>query len=215
MARTGRTRTTGSGARPKQYKRQAVTYEFKMRVIQFLEKEPMSAAVAHFFPGLSPDKQKLKKRLCYSWKEAREMIEAKCASGQRKHSRHRCLGAGSTLSAQTEEQLVHWVNELRADGVPVTALMLKLQAQELYWGSGGAFGAFTASWAWRKHFLRRHRLSIRRRTREGQTTPEDAAQTAQAFGDAVRKKMDELQITKVYNADQTGAWWFISVWLRQ
>lgn len=63
MARTGRTRTTGIGARPRHYKRQAVSYDFKLHVIQYLDNEPMRAAIAHFFPGLPPGKVKDKRRL--------------------------------------------------------------------------------------------------------------------------------------------------------
>jgi hypothetical protein len=181
MTRTGRARLAGEGAWPRQYKRQAVSYEFKLRVVQYLDHEPMKAAIARFSPDLPPSKVKDKRRLCYSWKEARGMIEAKCAGGARQHCRDRSRGIGTTLTLTAEEQLVRWVNDLRADGVPVTALMLKLQSQELVLAQGTR-GFFAASWTWRKHFLRRHKLSIRRRTREGQTTPADAEQAAVAFG---------------------------------
>ncbi|KAE9355077.1 hypothetical protein PR003_g3034 [Phytophthora rubi] len=82
--------------------------------------------------------------------------------------------------------------------------MLKLQAQEMYQGSGGRPGAFKASWSWRKAFLRRHRLSIRRRTREGQTTPADSDIQSDEFNKKVHQRMQELGVSVVYNADQTG-----------
>ncbi|KAE8978289.1 hypothetical protein PR003_g25263 [Phytophthora rubi] len=105
------------------------------------------------------------------------------------------------MSKLEEEQLVRWVNELRADGVPVTSLMLKLQ--EIYQARPRP-RVFRASWSWQKLFLRRHRLPIRRKTREGQTTPEDALLKAAEFSEKVRNKMKELGIAVVYNADQTG-----------
>ncbi|KAF4140374.1 Tc5 transposase DNA-binding domain [Phytophthora infestans] len=83
-------------------------------------------------------------------------------------------------------------------------MMFKLQAQELYRTRGSRSGPFKASWSWRKHFLRRHKLSIRRRTREGQCTPADAEQKVEEFSNQVRLKMDELGVSVVYNADQTG-----------
>ncbi|KAE8881029.1 hypothetical protein PF006_g21796 [Phytophthora fragariae] len=161
----------------------------------------MAATVAKFFPD---GKVSSKRRQVYAWKKLRAVIERKCAQGARFHRRGRSYGIGSTLSIQAEEQLVRWINELRADGVPVTGLMLKLQAQEMYQGSGGRPGAFKASWSWRKAFLRRHRLSIRRRTREGQTTPADGDIKADEFSKKVHQRMQELGVSVVYNADQTG-----------
>ncbi|KAG3052366.1 hypothetical protein PI125_g26166 [Phytophthora idaei] len=83
-------------------------------------------------------------------------------------------------------------------------MMLKQQAQELYRTSGPCAGLFKDSWSWRKHFLRRHKLSIRRRTREGQSAPADAEQMTEEFSKQVRLKMQELGVSVVYNADQTG-----------
>ncbi|KAG3109768.1 hypothetical protein PI124_g8715 [Phytophthora idaei] len=51
----------------------------------------------------------------------------------------------ATLSVEVEEQFLRWMNELRADGVPVTSVMLKLQDQELYRTSGPCVGFFKAS----------------------------------------------------------------------
>ncbi|KAG6619867.1 NPP1 protein [Phytophthora cinnamomi] len=164
----------------------------------------MEDAVSHFHPEMSPSKRPNKKRQYYAWKAVRATIEAKCLSGFRLHCRDRSRGMGATLPPTAEEQLVEWINSLRADGVPVTALMLKLQALEVFRGCQLTHGAFAATWSWRKHFLRRHKLSIRRLTRAGQTTPDDAAAKAAEFSVIVRDKMKELKISKVYNADQTG-----------
>ncbi|KAG6954609.1 hypothetical protein JG688_00012265, partial [Phytophthora aleatoria] len=65
-------------------------------------------------------------------------------------------------------------------------------------------GLFKASWSWRKPFLRRHKLSIRRRTREGQSTPANAEQKTETLTKQVRLEMQELGLSVVYNADQTG-----------
>ncbi|KAE8980839.1 hypothetical protein PR001_g24179 [Phytophthora rubi] len=55
----------------------------------------------------------------------------------------------------------------------------------------------------KRHFLRRHKLTIRRRTNADQTAPVDAAAKAAEFSAIVRDKIKELKISKVYNADQT------------
>jgi hypothetical protein len=204
MANAGRKRTTGKGARPKLYKRTAVSYQHKLDVLVFLDTATMEETVTHFHPEMSRSERPNRKRQYYAWKAVRATIKAKCSSGSRLHCRDRSRGMGATLPPAAEEQLVEWINSLRADGVPVTALMLKLQALEVYRGYQLPHGAFTATWSWRKHFLRRHKLSIRRRTRAGQTTPDDAAAKASEFSVTVRDKMKELKISKVYNADQTG-----------
>jgi hypothetical protein len=198
MARTGRTclRDNG-GSKPKQYKRVAVTYEFKLRVLKHLETSTMVSTVSKFFPD---GKYHSKRRQGYAWRKSRAVIERNCAQGKRFHRRARSFGASSTMSELEEEQLVCWLNDLRADGVPVTSLMLKLQDQEIY----QARPRPRVLWSWRKLFLRRHRRSNRRRTREGQTTPEDALQKMVEFSEKVRNKMKDLGIAVVYNADQTG-----------
>ncbi|KAJ8538896.1 hypothetical protein ON010_g12976 [Phytophthora cinnamomi] len=71
---------------------------------------------------------------------AREFIKETCASGLGGHHRHRAGGMSATLPAAAEEQRVRWVNDLRADGVPVTGLMLKLQARNLYATTAPSWG---------------------------------------------------------------------------
>ncbi|KAE9001474.1 hypothetical protein PF005_g14748 [Phytophthora fragariae] len=165
----------------------------------------MEETVSHFHPEMNRGDRPNKKRQYYAWKAARATIEAKCSSDSRLHCRDRNRSTGTTLPPATEERLVEWINSLRADGVPVTVLMLKLQALEVYRGYQLPHGAFSATWSWRRHFLRRHNLTIRRRTRAGQTTPADAATKAAEFSVIVRDKTKELKISKLYNAGQTGA----------
>ncbi|EGZ06133.1 hypothetical protein PHYSODRAFT_416070, partial [Phytophthora sojae] len=42
----------------------------------------------------------------------------------------RTSGTGMALPAEAEQKLVVWMNELRGEGVPLSALMLHLQALE-------------------------------------------------------------------------------------
>ena len=93
---------------------------------------------------------------------------------------------------------------MRGDGAPVTAAMLRAKAQDLYGATDLPPDCFSASWTWVHSFLKRHKLSIRRRTRQGQTTPQDAARVSAEFAKEVRQKMEDLQVTIVFNADQTG-----------
>ncbi|KAE9127153.1 hypothetical protein PF010_g5018 [Phytophthora fragariae] len=88
----------------------------------------MVSTVPMFFPS---GKYHSKRRQVYASRKARAVIEHHCAQGKRFHRRSRSFGASSTMSKLEEEQLVCWVKEIRADEVPGTSQMLKLQAQEI------------------------------------------------------------------------------------
>jgi hypothetical protein len=81
--------------------------------------------------------------------------------------------------------------------------MLKINARDTADDCGLSDGQFTAS-SWMQLFMRRHRLSLRTKTRQGQTTPKDAAEAAQDFRAEVLRTIVEHNCVQVFNADQTG-----------
>ncbi|KAG6950589.1 hypothetical protein JG688_00014096, partial [Phytophthora aleatoria] len=80
----------------------------------------------------------------------------------------RRLGDATVLPRDAEAYFVLWVNSLRKDGAPVSRLMLQLQSKEVAAESNRA-DKFAVSPTGIKLFLRKHRLSLRARTRQGQT----------------------------------------------
>jgi hypothetical protein len=114
----------------------------------------------------------------------------------------RPIGSGKKLSDDTELKIVRWVNRLRGEGVPISTIMLAIRARKVAVEAGKT--NFKASSDWLRRFLRQHRLAMRSRTRQGQIKPEDAERLAAEFGEKVRRKMEDLGVTVVYNADQTG-----------
>lgn len=114
----------------------------------------------------------------------------------------RALGTAPTLTAEVECKIVCWINLLRAEGVSVSRAMLRVRAVEIAREHGAL--AFHGSWSWQQRLLQRHRLAIRARARAGQITLDDADERAAELGDQVVRMMAELQIDRVYNADQTG-----------
>ncbi|OWY97557.1 CENPB protein Homeodomainlike [Phytophthora megakarya] len=82
--------------------------------------------------------------------------------------------------------------------------MLQIKALEAADDEGLPRGIFKAYHSWRWRFMKRHKLSIRARTRQGQTTPEDAAAAKAKFSVEVREMIIEHGITNVFNADQTA-----------
>jgi hypothetical protein len=97
MANAGRKRTTGKGARPKLYKRTAVSYQHKLDVLVFLDTATMEETVTHFHPEMSRSERPNRKRQYYAWKAVRATIKAKCSSGSRLHCRDRSRGMGANM----------------------------------------------------------------------------------------------------------------------
>jgi hypothetical protein len=64
------------------------------------------------------------------------------------------------------------VNELRGDGVPISARMLKLKALEVAENAGIPRGLFKASNPWKGSYIKRHHLSFRAKNRAGQVSPD-------------------------------------------
>lgn len=58
--------------------------------------------------------------------------------------------------------------------------------------------------------MARHRLSMRARTRQGQITPSELDTIAASFAQAVKERMLQLGVSRVYNANETGS--FMSIY---
>ncbi|KAJ0393495.1 hypothetical protein ATCC90586_008744 [Pythium insidiosum] len=116
--------------------------------------------------------------------------------------RDRRRGTATSLSAEDEERIVLWINALRKDGIPVSSQMLRLKASEIALEVGLA--GFEGTWSWRRGFMKRHKMSIRMRTRQGQVTGEEANVALASFTNRVRQRMHDEGVVKLYNADQTG-----------
>ncbi|KAE9048641.1 hypothetical protein PR003_g6122 [Phytophthora rubi] len=93
---------------------------------------------------------------------------------------------------------------LRKDWVPISTKMLQTKAVAVAEEQGVTEGLFTALPSWVKSFMRRHRLSIRARTRHGQTTPAEATVTYEAFAREVNYLVAKHGVADVFNCDQTG-----------
>ncbi|KAE9038525.1 hypothetical protein PR003_g7147 [Phytophthora rubi] len=176
MPRTGRKRTTGNGSNTKTYKRVAVPYPLKLRVRRFLDGHSMEKTIERFYPGLVRAHVRSKKRLRYSWKASR-LIEAMYAAGLGRHRRHGSHGMGAILPTVAEEQLVsHWTPSWGFHSVVVMEEAFPTTPQT---GNPSQNAGGTDNPAGRKREL-------------------------VEFSRQVQAKMEELNITQVDNADQTG-----------
>ncbi|POM57643.1 LOW QUALITY PROTEIN: hypothetical protein PHPALM_37814 [Phytophthora palmivora] len=140
----------------------------------------IGAVLQAFYSELNEHAREKRRKLIYQWRKKRSDIELACQSARwRAKKKARQSGTGTVLPPEAEHELVVRINELRGEGVPISAVMLHLQALEV----GAAYNKpdFRASWSWMKRFKICNKLSMRVRTRQGQTSPDDLDRIAANF----------------------------------
>ncbi|GMF18542.1 unnamed protein product [Phytophthora lilii] len=163
------------------YQRTAVDYRHKMDVLNYQDDgHTLDKTIAHFYRKLNSCDTRVKKKQINKWAKQTATIRTACESGRGRHLNMRTLGSATVLSKDAEMSSLFWLNSLRKDGAPVSRLMLQLQAKEVA-DEIGLGSKYAASPTWIKLILRRHQLSLRARTRQGQTTPQDAQDVAASF----------------------------------
>lgn len=152
----------GGGRKERKNLRSSTTFETRLTVIKhFKECGDMAATVEHFYPHLSVQAKRSKKRVIYSWIKDRDKIEKACESvSTAKAHRLRKPGVGLTLGEDAEKCIVVWLRSMQKLGVPVTGTMLSEHALEVAKELGIDIGLFSASVTWRKSFLQRHKLAV-------------------------------------------------------
>ncbi|KAF0729902.1 hypothetical protein Ae201684_012541 [Aphanomyces euteiches] len=139
------------------------------------------------------------------WETQRARIEAAVADPATANKRtDRAKGIATTLSIEDEENIAIWVAQLRADGVPISNLMLKCKALEIARDVGLSPNDFKASPTWIRGFSKRWALSMRAKTRSGQANYEDGERALAELTSRLGKVIEEHGIEDIYNADQTG-----------
>ncbi|POM68454.1 LOW QUALITY PROTEIN: hypothetical protein PHPALM_15386 [Phytophthora palmivora] len=197
----GRVNIKGVHRKPKQFLRNSVSNDKKVRIIEYFRSHGMSATVAKFYPTISKEHCKTKKRQIYKWIEKESVIGDAIEKGGGSLHKNRNSGLSTVLTVDDEDQLAHWVRDMRREGVPVSPFMLECRAKEVAEDAGVPTDSFAASSSWRKRFLDKYCLALRRKTRIGQNTPADSDQIAREFRS---KKIEEEGIVEIYNADETA-----------
>jgi hypothetical protein len=104
---------------------------------------------------------------------------------------------------ELEEELLQWITDCRLQGYGVSTAKLGFKGLHLAKKTNNA--NFRASLAWSYAFLKRHNLSIRRRTHIAQKLPsdyEDQLTKFQSYIIGLRKKTN-YDLSQIGNADQT------------
>nr|CCA27794.1 conserved hypothetical protein [Albugo laibachii Nc14] len=129
----------------------------------------MQQTLAEFYGYLTPAKSDTKRKLIYTWAKQHTHIEDMCnvtTGASQKLTREK--GTATVISRGGVEAIKLWVNTFRREGIHISALMLQLKAQSVAEDEGVLSDVFTGAWSWRSLLLKRHGLSFRTRTRQGQ-----------------------------------------------
>jgi len=158
--KSGRRPGPASGGRKqKQLMRFNPTNEKRSIVLQFYinSGRNMKSVRAKYYSDLSPEKWDNQRKRIYEWYKSKDKILA--VKGPRlEQSRIRNYGNGTSLSKESERDLVFWIVELRSDGIPVPGHVIQKKALEIAAEKKISTQLFAASNSWLKGFLRRHRL---------------------------------------------------------
>ncbi|TYZ67783.1 hypothetical protein PybrP1_009963 [[Pythium] brassicae (nom. inval.)] len=161
--------------------------------------------MTRFFRSHHDTPQNSKRKMINKYVADRSSIKAAALNAPTAtHHRAQPSGIRCTLSAAMEAKLVKWVNDLRRDGVPVSAEMLRLEACETAQEGGIGIEQFGASWQWRRRFMKQHAFSVRAKTHQGQEAPRDVIERARKFTKEVARVVEVDGVTSILNADQTA-----------
>ncbi|MCU7901008.1 MAG: hypothetical protein KZQ66_02470, partial [Candidatus Thiodiazotropha sp. (ex Lucinoma aequizonata)] len=167
--------------------RNAYTAREKLAVIKYAEAHGNRAAGREFSVGESSvrDWRRMKDRLA-------KLPKTKQAErGSKAHF------------PEVEVQLLEWITDRRRQGIAVATIEIRLQAKMI--ANRLQQTAFKVSVNWVYAFLKRHSLSIRRRTHIAQKLPEDYDDKLLEFQRFIinERKMYNYDLSQIGNADQT------------
>ncbi|RHX98761.1 hypothetical protein DYB25_003571 [Aphanomyces astaci] len=188
----------GRKAHVVKFKYKTVDYQHKLDVIHQVADVGMSAFLDSYCVNAAATLRETTRKKVYAWMKQKDLIESMAAAprtAQQKCFRER--GTGTTLLVHEEEQLARWVHGMRKDGIPVTYNMLQIMALETAIDVGLSEDEFKGGWHWIQGFKRRHGLTFRAKTRIGQDSNQDGADTLSAFSERVL-------LTAIASSDSTG-----------
>lgn len=166
------------------------TAGFKLKAVQYAQEHGNRAASRHFDVGETSIRY---------WRAQEEKLKTT------NKSRRAFRGAKTGKYPQVEEQLVQYVRNLRQDGCAVSLDILQTEARRIARAQGIEAKDFKASSGWTTRFMRRHGLTLRRRTTLCQRLPsayEDKVVDFHSFIIRLRRQKNFI-LSQIGNADQT------------
>ncbi|KAH9147800.1 hypothetical protein AeRB84_008656 [Aphanomyces euteiches] len=194
----------GRHGQPK-YKREFYSCKKKLFIINWAREHSMRQAMKRFFKGVTGVQRKTIWKRVRRWEKQREHIESAANNPSTASNRTwRLVGIATTLTANAEENIARWVSQLRAEGVPVSNLMLRCKALEIARDENLNENQFKASTTWIKSFTKRWGFAMRARTRSGQSNFDEGLAVLETFSSHIRSIVAKFDIDEIYNADQTS-----------
>ena len=119
--------------------------------------------------------------------------------------RRDCGGGRKAAVPHTEEQLVLWIDYLRANNLRITCSDIQQKAAEL--GESECEG-FKVSRGWLEKFFKRNGLSLCRRTTVSQQLPQNLIPKITSFIVKIRRLRHEMKypLSSIGNMDETPLW---------
>ncbi|KAH9137407.1 hypothetical protein AeRB84_017864 [Aphanomyces euteiches] len=147
---TGRPSIKGNRRKhPPTHQRTFFSYKKRLHIINWRRQHSMESAINTFFMGVEGKAKKTAWKRILRWETQRARIEAAVSDPATANKRtDRAKGIATTLSFEDEENIAIWVAQLRADGVPISNLMLKCKALEIARDVGLSLNDFKASPTW-------------------------------------------------------------------
>jgi len=171
-------------------KRQAYESAFKLKVIEFAEKNNC-AAEREF--GVS-------EKLVRDWRKAKDRLSSAPKTEKRRVIR---LSPYDDLETDLEK----WILELRQSGYAVTRNSIRLKAKQLSADPKYEIkaGVFKASAGWCTRFMNRRGLSLRQRTHIAQKLPADIDDKLTSFQKFVirERELYDFELGQMGNMDET------------
>ncbi|KAG9400763.1 hypothetical protein AC1031_010202 [Aphanomyces cochlioides] len=192
------------------YERTPYSNQFKWDVLSIYEQEGLgknglTCAINKHFKEIRDDCIVSKKKLIQRWfSKKAELAKRLQTASNRQVKRQRKLGTGKTLSDEQEEEIYRFVLDARKEGVPVSNFLLEQAAIEVAQAAGYTASEIHAGAKCRYGFLRRKGLSVRAKTRSGQSTNEQGEEVLVSWAQRVKARILENNVELVLNADQTA-----------
>ena len=168
--------------------RQSYTAKEKLKVIAYAEAHGNRAAGREF----TVDESNVR-----AWRKQKDRLQ--------KLPKTKMADRGSSAHFPAiEKELLPWVNDRRQQGLSISTTELRLKALNIAKNTENA-QQFKASIDWCYGFMKRHDLSIRRRTHISQKLPEDVDDKLTQFQSFVikQRKRHNYPLSQIGNADQT------------
>lgn len=166
------------------------TAKFKLSVIEFAEEKGNCAAAKHFNVNESHVRY---------WKKQKSSLQ------NTKPGRRAFRGPKQGKFPAVEEELLKYVRQMRSSCLAVSCEMLQFEARKIAHEKGIPAAAFKASRGWVTRFMRRHQLSLRRRTTLCQRLPQDYEEKIVLFHRFVigLRRTGNFIMSQIGNADET------------